>query len=231
MDTRHRSRSRDVSARCQWGIYAITDRASSGNRPILETVEAVLAGGVRVVQLRDKEMSFEQLLAVAREIRHMTRQHDATFIVNDNPYLAREADADGVHVGQADIPVEVVRDIVGPDMLVGLSTHTREQALMAQLLPVDYIGIGPIYETKTKMSPWPLVGTETLRWARLTLSIPLVAIGGITADRISEVVAAGAHNAAVIRDLMSADNIEERARQLCRLFEESRARRLADGGP
>lgn len=224
-----RRRSVDRWSRCQWGIYAITDRASSGNRPITETVEAALAGGVRVVQLRDKEMTFEDLVTVGREIRHLTRKSGAMFIVNDNPYLALETGADGVHIGQEDIPIEVARDIVGPDMLIGLSTHTREQALMAQLLPVDYIGIGPVYETKTKASPWPVVGTDTLRWARLTVSIPIVAIGGITASSIPDVVAAGAHNAAIIRDLMSAEDIEGRARHLCEVFEESRKTRPAAG--
>ncbi|MCX7717569.1 MAG: thiamine phosphate synthase [Candidatus Sumerlaeaceae bacterium] len=223
MDRLPRARSFDRWTRCQWGIYAITDRVASGNRPMLETVAAALKGGIRVIQLRDKNMAFEDLVAVGREIRRLTRQFGATFIVNDNPYLAIETDADGVHLGQEDIPVEVARDIVGPDMIIGLSTHTREQALMAQLLPVDYIGVGPVYATNTKSSPWPVVGTEMVRWARLTVSLPLVAIGGITADRVPEVVAAGAHNIAIIRDLMSASDITARAAHLRQIFEQSRA--------
>ena len=203
--------------RCSWGLYVITDARIAG-KPHVEVVRAALAGGARVVQLRDKQATFEELMEIGREIRKLTREAGATFICNDNPYLVRELDADGVHLGQNDCPVEIARDILGPEKLIGLSTHTKAQALEAELLPVDYIGIGPVYETTSKVSEWPVVGTTMIRWVRRTASLPIVAIGGITLDRIVDCVAAGADNVAIIGDLMSSPDIEERTRQMCEAY-------------
>jgi thiamine-phosphate pyrophosphorylase len=204
--------------RCSWGLYVITDARIAG-RPHAEIVRAALAGGARVIQLRDKLGTFEELMDIGREIRELTRAAGAAFICNDNPYLARELDADGVHLGQNDCPVEIARDILGPGKLIGLSTHTKAQALEAELLPVDYIGIGPVYETTSKVSEWPVVGTSMIRWVRRTATLPIVAIGGITIDRIVDCVAAGADNVAVIGDLMGSDDIEARTRQMCEAYQ------------
>jgi len=206
--------------RCVWGLYAILDAQAAG-RPHLPTARALLEGGVSVIQLRDKSSTFEELMDIGRVLRQMTREFGAEFIVNDNPYLARELDADGVHLGQNDFPADIAREVVGLGKIIGLSTHTKAQALAAQLLPVDYIGIGPVYPTTTKVSEWKPVGTELIRWVRRTISLPMVAIGGITEERIVDVVAAGAHNIAMIRELMTADDIVCQTRRLREVFDQA----------
>lgn len=201
------------SGPCQWGLYVILDSQCAG-RPHAELAREALAGGARVIQLRDKTASFETLMEVGRVIRRLTREAGATFIVNDNPYLARELDADGVHVGQGDVHPVIARDIVGPGKLVGLSTHNHEQATQARREPVDYIGVGPVYPTTSKVSEWPVVGPELVRWVKSVSPLPVVAIGGITRERIPEVIAAGADNIAVIREVMGAPDITARTREL-----------------
>lgn len=199
--------------RCKWGLYSIID-AQIGGRSHAELAAAVLRGGVRVVQLRDKTATFEELLTIGRELRELTRDAGATFIVNDNPYLARELGADGVHLGQSDFPVQIAREVVGPESIVGLSTHSELQIVAAATLPVDYIGIGPVFPTSSKQSEWPVVGTGLLRWAKSNSALPVVAIGGITEANLAEVAATGIENFALIGDLMRAEDVEARARSL-----------------
>lgn len=197
-----------------WGIYAITDRAMAGGLTHTEIGGRLMDGGVRVLQVRDKTTPFEELLKDVRQLVRLARRRGVTVIVNDNPYLAREADADGVHVGQTDCPLSIARDIVGRDRLIGLSTHTRLQALRAQQEDADYIGLGPIFRTSTKtMSHLPL-GLSTIRWASTSLEIPFVAIGGITAENVPDVMAAGARHCALISALMKGDDMTDTARRL-----------------
>lgn len=204
--------------RCDWGIYVILDEGISGRDHVAVT-RAAIAGGARVVQLRDKKATFEEQIEIGRELRKITRLADVTLIVNDNPYLARELEADGVHIGQSDFPADIVREIVGPDKIVGLSTHTKQQAVTAQFMPVDYIGLGPVFETTTKKSEWAPVGTAMIRWVQKHVRLPIVAIGGITEERIVDVIAAGAQNAAIVGDLMRAPDIEAKTRRLVEAFE------------
>ena len=204
----------DAPRKCEWGLYVITDTAISGMSH-QEATRAAIAGGARVVQLREKKILFEELLEIGREVRRITSERGVTFIINDNPYLAHEIGADGVHLGQTDCPADIAREIMGPGKIIGLSTHTKQQALAAQLMPVDYIGVGPIYATASKVSEWSPVGTPLIRWVRQSVRLPMVAIGGITGERIIDVVAAGAHNVAVIGELMKAPDIESKARDLC----------------
>lgn len=213
-----------ITGRCAWGIYVITD-ARIAKRSHLEIAQSALAGGARVLQLRDKTARPTELRKIGCALRQLTREYGATFIVNDDPDLARELDADGVHVGQGDVPAETARKIIGPHKIVGLSTHNRQQALDAQQLPVDYIGVGPIYPTSSKLSEWPPLGPEHVQWVRKTISTPMVAIGGITESRLPETIAAGAHNVAVIREIMAAADIEAKTRSMCRRFEASAQKR------
>jgi thiamine-phosphate pyrophosphorylase len=202
---------------CRWGLYPIVD-AAVGGRPHAVLAEAVLRAGARVIQLRDKKASFEEMLEIGRVLRRLTRESGATFIVNDNPYLARELDADGVHIGQGDFPARIVRDVMGDDKIVGLSTHNQTQIVAAASLPVDYIGIGPVFATASKESEWPVVGTNLLRWAKQNSAIPAVAIGGITEKNLSEVASTGVDNFALIGDLMKAVDVEAKARRLIEIF-------------
>jgi thiamine-phosphate pyrophosphorylase len=196
------------------GLYAITDRALTGNRAYVEIVREVLAGGARVVQLRDKRTPFDELVKIGKALVALVSEFDGLLIVNDNPYLAREIDAHGVHLGQMDMPVDIAREIVGRDKIIGLSAHSKVQALLAQFLDVDYIGVGPIYRTTTKVSEHAPLGCDILRWAAKELAIPFVAIGGITRENISQVIEAGARNVAVISAIMAAGNIREATRGL-----------------
>jgi thiamine-phosphate pyrophosphorylase len=200
-----------------WGVYAITDRTLAGGQTHAEIGAQLIEGGVRVIQLRDKTTPYEILLEDARRLVERARPRGVTVIANDNPYLARDADADGVHLGQNDCPVAVARDIVGPDRLIGLSTHTRLQALRAQQLDVDYIGLGPIYTTQTKRRSYLPLGLSTVRWAAATLEIPFVAIGGITADTLADVMAAGARHCAMISALMQSDDLIATTQRFVRL--------------
>jgi thiamine-phosphate pyrophosphorylase len=204
---------RPRSALCRWGVYVILDRHIAG-KPHLEIARAAIAGGARVIQLRDKTAPFEELVETGRALRSITRDAGVTLIVNDNPYLAVEVEADGVHLGQNDFPPETARDIVGPEMIVGLSTHNKEQALRAEFEPVDYIGVGPVFPTQSKESEWRPLGVSHVAWVKRTLRLPVVAIGGITLETLGEVVASGADNAAIIGDIMRSEDIAARVRQL-----------------
>lgn len=210
--------ARGNSERCVWGVYVILDAAMAG-RTHAEAAREALDGGARVLQLRDKTAPFERLLEVGRELRELTRARGATLIVNDNPYLAHEVDADGVHLGQSDFPAAIARDIVGPDRIIGLSTHTKLQALEATRQPVDYIGVGPVFATTSKRSEWKPLGIPHIRWVRENVSLPMVAIGGITMETLPDCVAAGADNVAMIAEIMRAESIAERVRRLAAQFE------------
>jgi len=201
------------SRKCRWGLYAIID-SQIANQPHAEICRKLVDGGVQVVQLRDKTATFEELMIIGTQVREITRAAGVTFIVNDNPYLAREIDADGVHIGQDDFPADIVREVIGPDKIIGLSTHSKQQAIVATTWPIDYIGVGPIYPTSTKQTTNVPVGTSLIRWIRQHIPLPTVAIGGISAATIPDVLAAGASNVAMISELMKADDIAGQTSEL-----------------
>jgi thiamine-phosphate pyrophosphorylase len=192
-------------------LYAITD-VSAGLTHV-EQVEAFVRGGARLVQIRDKRAGGRELYEIVVAAVRIAREAGARLIVNDRVDVALAAGADGVHVGQEDLPAEDARRILGPDRIVGLSTHSRGQAADASRLPVDYVAIGPVYATATKVNPDPVVGLEGVRAAREVVTQPLVAIGGITLSRAPEVLAAGADTLAVVSDLFAGPSIEARVRE------------------
>lgn len=208
--------------KCRWGIYVILDRYLA-KKPHIEIAREVISGGARVIQLRDKHASRRELIEIGRELRQLTWATGVTFIVNDYPEVAAEVDADGIHLGQEDRGIEEARQLVGQDKIVGLSTHTLDQALAAMELPVDYIGVGPVYATSTKENPWPVVGVELVREVKRCVSLPIVAIGGITEQRIPELVAAGADNVAMIGELMQAAHLREKMESLVQTFKNAKA--------
>lgn len=177
------------------------------------TIERAVAGGADVIQLREKSLSDRELLARAREVRRHTRKAGALFVVNDRPDVARLAEADGVHLGQDDMTVKDARRVVGPDVLIGVSTHTIEQVRRAVLDGADYIGIGPVFPSKTKpFDEFP--GLEFVRRATAETSLPAFALGGIGPENVSEVAAAGARRVAVAAAVAAADDPERAARSL-----------------
>ena len=161
--------------------------------------EAAVRAGVRIVQLRMKHAAREDILREAREMRRVTRGTDTLFIVNDDPSIAAEAEADGVHVGQDDMPPAVVRTKFPQLKVVGLSTHNLEQVRASLDQPIDYIGVGPVYATPTKEIPDPTLGPEMAGRMIAASRVPAVAIGGINAETLPAVLAAGARNFAVVR--------------------------------
>jgi thiamine-phosphate pyrophosphorylase len=178
-----------------------------------EFLHAALRGGVGLVQLRMKDVRDDAVLAAAHRFRRVCDEHGALLIVNDRPELAVAADADGVHVGQDDVPVEVARRIAGPERLVGLSTHSPAQVDAAAGLAVDYIGVGPVNETPTKPGR-PAVGLDLVRYAAGHAAVPFFAIGGISALNVRAVREAGAGRVAVVRALTEAEDPQAVARDL-----------------
>jgi thiamine-phosphate pyrophosphorylase len=179
-------------------LYLVIEAA-----PAREVVPAALAGGVDVVQLRDKQATDAGLVTAGLELRGLCDEHGALLVVNDRADLARECGADGVHVGQDDEPVDSVRRVVGPDLLIGISTHSPEQVAAAELSEADYLGVGPVYATATKPAVEP-VGLDLVAHAAAHATKPWFAIGGIDAERAAELAAAGATRIAVVRAIRDA---------------------------
>jgi thiamine-phosphate pyrophosphorylase len=188
-------------------LYLVLDLRADTER----IVGAALAGGVDVVQLRDKAAADEEIVSAGRRLSALSRAAGALFLVNDRPDLAVACDADGVHVGQEDAPVSEARRVVGPDLLVGLSTHSPEQLEAAQ--GADYVAAGPVWATPTKEGR-PAAGLDYVRFAAAHARIPFFAIGGIDETNVQEVVAAGASRIAVVRAIADAANPESAARRL-----------------
>jgi thiamine-phosphate pyrophosphorylase len=193
-------------------LYPIVDAAffAAASDPVSAMaayLRALLAGGVTLVQYRNKTGSAREMLAQARELRRLMWRPGAEpqyrFILNDRADLCLAADCDGVHVGQDDLSPHAARALVGPDRWVGVSTHNPEQVQVASQWPVDYIAVGPVFATSTKANPDPVIGLEGVRTARALTSKPLVAIGGITRANCRSVIDAGADSVAVISDLIN----------------------------
>jgi thiamine-phosphate pyrophosphorylase len=189
----------------------------AGARELPTLLRAAIAGGVEIVQLREKQMRNEQLVSEATAARALCAELGALLIVNDRPWVAREAGADGIHVGQEDIPPAEVRELVGPEMLVGLSTHSPEQIDAVDAAVVDYIGVGPIHETPTKPGR-QAVGLELIRYAAAHAPVPFFAIGGLNASNVADALGAGATRVCVLRAIVAAEDPERTARELRELL-------------
>jgi thiamine-phosphate pyrophosphorylase len=192
-------------------FYAMVDPAL-GHEPVA-LAETMLDAGARILQLRLKDVPARDLLAAARAIAGLARARGATFIVNDRVDIAMLANAHGVHLGQDDLPLEAARRIAGADLIVGISTHSVEQARAAEDGGADYIGFGPMYPGGLK-SIVAGQGLENLRAVRAAVKIPVVAIGGITEATIPEILAAGADAAAIITDVLAAPDIAAKVRTI-----------------
>ncbi len=201
-------------------LYAIIDPALTGHRSPVAVSETLLAAGIRLIQYRNKQGSSRELFEISRQIAERARRAGAVFIVNDRADVALTANADGVHVGQEDLPVELVRRLVKPGRTLGYSTHGVGQVREADQSSANYIALGPIFPTQSKERPDPVVGLEGLREARKATRKPLVAIGGISVANARAVLEAGADSVAVMGDLLKAENIGERAREFLEVLDE-----------
>ncbi len=196
-----------------FGLCAIIDTKFLRGRSHLEVAAQVIQGGVRTVQLRDKMQSKRELLPIAQQLKSLCSEHEVLFIVNDYLDLALAADADGLHLGQDDLPVRVARQLLPLDKILGCSVASVKQATSAESAGVDYIAVGAIYPTESREAT-EVIGLEGLRLIKKQAGLPLVAIGGITADNVTEVIASGADSVAVISAIMEAESPEEAARQI-----------------
>jgi thiamine-phosphate pyrophosphorylase len=192
-------------------IYPITDTTISGLAHS-EQIERLAAGGATLIQLREKRASSREFYQVALEAMITARRLGVRVIVNDRVDIAIAVGADGVHLGQDDLPPGRARMLLGENLIIGYSTHSLEQALAANSMPVDYVAIGPIFRTASKENPDPVVGVTALSEIRSQITKPLVAIGGITLQTVSQVLSAGADTVAIISDLLSAKDIAEQTR-------------------
>lgn len=199
-------------------LYAIIDPAQTRGRPAKTICEALLEAGVRLIQYRDKQASSLALFEACAELAPMVRLRRGTFIVNDRADVALAVGADGVHVGQEDLPVELARRVLGPERWVGTSTHNLDQLRAADASSATYVAFGPIFETHSKAKPDPVVGLEGLRQARKATKKPLVAIGGMTVANARAAIEAGAEAVAVISDLVGAPDIAARAREYLKVL-------------
>ena len=179
-----------------FGFYLVITNPVVG---YAKCAEAAVRAGVKIIQLRMKHATRDEIVREAREMRRVTAGTETLFIVNDDPSIAAEAEADGVHVGQSDMPPAEVRVRYPSLKIVGLSTHNPAQVAASRAQPIDYIGVGPVYATPTKDIPDPTLGLETMRAMIAAAAHPAVAIGGIDATRLADVLAAGARNWAVVR--------------------------------
>ncbi len=194
-------------------LYCFTPGRLASGRDPLEMVMAQIRGGADVIQLREKHASKRARLELGIKVREITRKAGVLFIVNDDLDLALILDADGLHLGQEDLPLEYVRPFL-EDKLVGISTHSEDEIKGAVAQGPDYIAIGPIYPTETKEDPDPVVGVEMVKTAQRLSPVPFVAIGGITEARVPELVAAGCRRVAIISDILLSDDIEGKCRRI-----------------
>ena len=195
-------------------LYLVTDRNLSLGRDLEEVVSEAVKGGVTIVQLREKDTSTGEFVALARKLMALLKPLGIPLIINDRVDVALAADADGVHIGQSDMPYEIARKLLGPDKIIGLSVESFEDIEAANELDVDYIGISPVYGTPTKTDTAEPFGLEGLRKAVNMSKHPTVAIGGMNAGTIADVMAAGTDGVAVVSAICSAENIREAAAQL-----------------
>lgn len=195
-------------------IYALTDEGLSAGRSTIEVADAMLRAGIKLLQYREKDKKGGAMLEECLQLRRMTRDAGCTFIVNDHVDIAMLVDADGVHVGQEDLPIEDVRRLVGPDKIIGLSTHSPAECRDAIARGADYIGVGPIFATQTKKDVCAPVGYEYLDYVVQNHHIPFVAIGGIKLHNIGDVVRHGASCCALVSEIVGAADIAETVRQL-----------------
>lgn len=197
-----------------YSLYLVTDREFSRGRSTMDIVQAAVQGGVTCVQLREKTCSTREFVEEALAVKDFLKKHNVPLIINDRLDIAQAIQADGVHLGQNDMPLEIARDILKEKTIIGISAESLQDAIKAEKGGADYIGVSPIYATPTKTDTATPLGLQGLREIRKSVRIPLVGIGGLNKDTCSDVIKNGADGIAVVSAIVSADNPEEAAREL-----------------
>ena len=199
-------------------VYLILDESLADQCSFKEVMKQAREAGVNLVQYRHKQGDMREMYARAKMLREQAAQLGIGFIVNDRCDLAKAVDADGVHVGQSDLPVSMVRKVMGKDCLLGVSTHRPEEVQAATAEGADYLGFGPIYSTNTKINHEPLVGIHGLQSVRSMTTLPIFAIGGVTAETVPNLIAAGADGVAVASAILTARNTQSALRGFMSAF-------------
>lgn len=194
-------------------LYAVTDRHWLGEETLYDQVKKALDGGATFVQLREKNLDREVFLAEAKEIQKLCKEYGVPFVVNDEVSIAKDIDADGVHVGQSDMEAMDVRKILGPDKIIGVSAQTVEQVIIAEKHGADYLGVGAVFTTGSKDDADD-VSHETLKAICEAVSIPVIAIGGITKDNVAELAGSGICGVAVISAIFGQKDIQKATEEL-----------------
>ena len=194
-------------------LYAVTDRAWLKGRTLSEVVEQSCRGGVTFLQLREKHLSKEEFLAEAKELKAIAEKYRIPFVINDDVKIAKESDADGVHIGQGDMELKKAREILGPDKIIGVSAHSVEEAVLAEQNGADYLGVGAFHATDTKGDA-RVVSAQVYRQIRRAVSIPIVAIGGITLENLHELKEYHVDGVALVSAIYASGDIEAECRKL-----------------
>ena len=205
-----------------YSLYLVTDAGLSRGRTHREIVQAALRGGVTVVQYREKNASTRRMIEEALELRDLCRAHGVPFIVNDRVDVALAVDADGIHLGQDDMPASLARRLIGRDKILGVSAENVTQARAAVAEGADYIGASPIFATPTKPDAPPPMGVQGLQEIARVCAIPIVAIGGLNTTNVASMMRAGAAGVAVVSAIVSVEDVERAARELKQIVESSR---------
>jgi thiamine-phosphate pyrophosphorylase len=205
-----------------WSLYVVTDRPLARERPLEQVVEAALRGGATVIQLREKEASTREFIALGRRLQQLCHARQVPLIINDRLDVALAIEADGVHVGQEDMPVALARRLLGPDKIVGATVSTPQEAHQAEADGADYLGCNAVFYTPTKTDTGTPLGIEGFRHLVQAVSLPVVAIGGIKATNAAELIQAGAAGVAVVSAVMVADDPETATRELCQVIRTAR---------
>lgn len=195
-------------------LYLITDRSFLKGRSLASCVEEAIKGGVTLIQVREKEISSRDFFKVAKEVKEVTNKYNVPLIINDRIDIALAIDADGVHLGQSDMPIEIARKILGKDKIIGISAGSISEALEAEKNGADYLGIGTVFFTGTKKDIEEPIGIEGLKDIVNKIKIPTVAIGGINKDNCEEVMESGVNGISLISAILANDNIENSSREL-----------------
>jgi thiamine-phosphate pyrophosphorylase len=200
-------------------LYLITDRKLIADRySLIAAVRLALRGGVKAIQLREKDLNARDLLKLAYKMRALTNKHEAKLFINDRFDIAIAVGADGVHLTQSSIPVHAVRNTVKKKLMIGVSTHSLKEAKEAEKGGADFITLGPVYRTPSKLKYGDPVGPNTLRNVGRKIKIPVFAIGGIKGDKVNDVMEAGAYGVAMISEIFGADNIYGKAMELTKIL-------------
>ncbi len=206
-------------------LYTIADTLGRPELSFVDLAKKLCAGGAKLLQLRVKDLPTREFLAIAHEVRLICQQAGCWLIINDRADIALAVDADGVHVGQEDLPLAAARQVLGPDKIIGVSTHDPTQALAAERAGADYIGFGPLFGTNTKATGYRARGLDQLREIRALVRLPIVAIGGINAERAPSALAAGADAVAMISDLVLADDVTAKVREAMAIVHAARQKK------